>query len=153
MLKLIVASMLLVASCASAVKCMPAEGLSGVTYCMGKVSGDGQEGVFRDVWQENKPVLSSFGGGASLWGQALQGVAGDAALAGGMVGAAALLRPARSREVNHLDNQQIQGQGQEQSSTAVNINSNVNKVKMSDIGGGSGGDGGSHPGCLKSKHC
>ena len=37
-----------------------------VSYCMGKVSGDGQEGNFRDAYIDGKPVLSNYGNGSSL---------------------------------------------------------------------------------------
>lgn len=141
-----------------------------VNYIVGKVAGDGQEAVFRDAFVDGKPVISHFSGGQSLSGQVLQGTASSAMIAGGMVGAAAVLRPARfnSNETNNLDNQQ--GQGQQQSSeadsvsvssatakassknknsltaAAVNSNQNHSQIKVGDIGGGE------HPGCQKAKN-
>ena len=87
-----------------------------VDYVVGKVAGDGQEGIFRDAYVDGAPVLSHFGSGQSLAGQVLQGAAGSAFIAGGMVGAAALLRPPRynSNETTNLDNQQGQSQAQDQ---------------------------------------
>jgi len=104
--------LLAVGGCTSLVKCeeVMVQNIP-VSYCLGKVSGDGQEGVFRDASIDGKPVLSSFGSGSSLWGQALQGAAGDAALAGGMVGAARSLRP--NREYNSVGSANTQNQEQE----------------------------------------
>ena len=162
--------LLVIAGCSNHVECLVPGNLPNVTYCLGKVAGDGQEGIFRDAWLDGKPMLSNFGGGPSLWGQALQGVAGDAALAGGAVGAAALLRPTRINESisNHQGQGQLQGQeqGQESNNTNVNANSNENNnsnrnnnrnhnnntnhnsnsTKVGDIGGGGG-----VPGCQKAK--
>lgn len=101
--------------CTSMVKCEDVTVNGGtVSYCMGKVSGDGQEGNFRDAYIDGKPVLSHYGSGSSLWGQTLQGAGGDAAIAGGMYGAARALRP--SREYNSVGsaNEQVQGQSEGQ---------------------------------------
>lgn len=134
---------------------------SKVDYIHGKVDADGQTGVFRDAWVDGKPVLSHFGSGQSLLGQVLQGTASSAMIAGGMVGGAALLRPARynSNETNNLDNNQLQAQSQSSESTSVAIsesaakatNKNYNhnythtETKISEISGSG------VPGCEKAK--
>jgi hypothetical protein len=141
-----------------------------VDYLHGKVDADGQTGVFRDAYIDGSPVVSHFGSGQSLWGQVLQGAAGSALIAGGMVGAAAVLRPTRINEANDFNNSQGQSQAQSQEaasasssdaknysynesysgseSTNINANSNANSnaTKVSDIGGGS------VPGCAKAKN-
>ena len=150
-----------------------------VDYVVGKVAGDGQEGIFRDAYVDGAPVLSHFGSGQSLAGQVLQGAAGSAFIAGGMVGAAALLRPPRynSNETTNLDNQQGQSQAQDQgaysgsdsyagshaeggnatatnknsvSNTSINANSNNNTSKIKVSDVGGGGGG--VPGCAKAKN-
>lgn len=96
-----------------------------VNYIVGKVAGNGQEAVFRDAFVDGKPVISHFSGGQSLSGQVLQGTASSAMIAGGMVGAAAVLRPVRfnSHETNNLDNQQGQGQQQGQAASSASVSS------------------------------
>ena len=150
-----------------------------VDYIIGKVAGNGQEGIFRDAYVDGAPVLSHFGSGQSLAGQVLQGAAGSAFIAGGMVGAAALLRPPRynSNETTNLDNQQGQSQAQDQgaysssdsyagshaeggnatatnknnvSNTSINANSNNNTSKIKVSDVGGGGGG--VPGCAKAKN-
>ena len=143
---------------------------SKVDYIHGKVDADGQTGVFRDAFIDGIPVLSHFGSGQSLIGQVLQGAASSAMIAGGMVGAAAVLRPTKINETNNLSNDQaqqqgqLQGQGQQQKGvnkshvTSVNVNENdassyskggnasaVNANHNSATGGsgGAGGSGGS----------
>lgn len=81
-----------------------------VAYCLGKVAGDGQEGVFRDIFVNGNLVAGNFGHGQSLWGQTLQGAVGSAAMAGGMVGAAALLRPDKTYQ--SVGSANVQGQEQ-----------------------------------------
>lgn len=110
-----------------------------VDYLHGKIDADGQTGVFRDAYIDGTPVLSHFGSGQSLLGQVLQGTASSAMIAGGMVGAAAVLRPTRINETNNLNNDQDQGQSMHQgqlqgqstknhiSNTSVNVNENDNK--------------------------
>ena len=118
---LLAVSLLLATGCASLVKCedVVVQGVP-VSYCMGKVSGDGQEGVFRDAYVEGKPILSHYGSGSSLWGQALQGAVGDAALAGGMYGAARALRPSQTNNAVGSANVQGQEQSNEGSVTGTN---------------------------------
>ena len=109
-------SLLLATGCASLVKCedVVVQGVP-VSYCMGKVSGDGQEGVFRDAYVEGKPILSHYGSGSSL-----QGAVGDAALAGGMYGAARALRPSQTNNAVGSANVQGQEQSNEGSVTGTN---------------------------------
>lgn len=83
-----------------------------VDYIHGKVDADGQTGVFRDVFINGEPVYNSFGAGPSLTASLLDGAVQGALIAGGMAGAAALLRPAESNY--RLSNDQAQGQGQSQ---------------------------------------
>lgn len=85
-----------------------------IDYIHGKVDADGQTGVFRDAYLDGAPVLTHFGHGQSLLGQVLQGTASSAMIAGGMVGAAAVLRPTRINESNDFNNSQGQAQSQEQ---------------------------------------
>jgi hypothetical protein len=143
-----------------------------VDYVHGKVDADGQTGVFRDAYIDGSPVVSHFGSGQSLWGQVLQGSAGSALIAGGMVGAAAVLRPTRINESNDFNNSQGQSQAQSQEaasesvsgassesknyshneaysgseSTNINLNTNSNTTKVKGIGGGN------NPGCAKAKN-
>jgi hypothetical protein len=143
-----------------------------VDYVHGKVDADGQTGVFRDAYIDGSPVVSHFGSGQSLWGQVLQGSAGSALIAGGMVGAAAVLRPTRVNESNDFNNSQGQSQAQSQESasesvsgassesknyshnesysgsesTNINLNTNSNSTKVKGIGGGN------NPGCAKAKN-
>jgi hypothetical protein len=96
-----------------------------VDYVHGKVDADGQTGVFRDAYIDGAPVVSHFGSGQSLWGQVLQGSAGSALLAGGMVGAAAVLRPTRINDADttNLSNGQSQAQSQEAASESSSVSS------------------------------
>ena len=87
--------------CASMVECQEVETVGGMrTYCMGKVAGDGQEAVFRDIYDEQGRISHSFGSGTSLWGQVLVGSGAAAVLSGGYMGAAALQRPDRDTTAN-----------------------------------------------------
>lgn len=105
-----------------------------VDYIHGKVDADGQTGVFRDAFVDGKPVLSHFGSGQSLTGQILQGAASSAMIAGGMVGAAAVLRPTRINESNDFNNSQGQAQGQEQGQASLNHSeSNPITVQSTDV--------------------
>ena len=105
-----------------------------VDYIHGKVDADGQTGVFRDAFINGTPVLSHFGSGQSLTGQILQGAASSAMIAGGMVGAAAMLRPTRINETNNLTNDQdqkqgqLQGQQQGQHATSVAVSESSSKA-------------------------
>jgi hypothetical protein len=118
---------LLLGACTSLVKCEDHNTLAGQrTYCMGKVSGDGQEGVFRDVFSDKGAEVSHFGSGPSLWGQALVGAVAAGEIAGGNVGAAALIRPPTTENINRQDQGQLQQQRQNQDQTSVNVNSNSN---------------------------
>lgn len=149
----LVALVFIMTGCTSMVKCEKPEGFSHVTYCMGKVSGDGQEGVFRDAFIDGQPVLSHFGSGNSLWGQVLQGAVGSALLAGGGVGAAAVLRP--DRITNQVGSANSQGQSQEQSyegyttsgsasnSMSEGSSASSTSTTSSTAQGGNGGAGGS----------
>lgn len=130
-----------------------------VHYVTGKVAGDGQEGIFRDAWVDGKPILSDFRGGQSLTGQVFQGAAGSAMIAGGMVGAAAALRPTRinDNDVSNISNDSA-SLSASQSSAEASANANAsahaaNKnhivTKIKDIS--SGGSGGGVPGCQKAK--
>ena len=118
-----------------------------IDYIHGKVDADGQTGVFRDAFINGTPVLSHFGSGQSLTGQILQGAASSAMIAGGMVGAAAVLRPTRINETNNLtnDQDQLQGQAQHQKGvnkgyvTSVNVNENEAKAHSSSAAGATGG--------------
>lgn len=108
-----------------------------VDYIHGKVDADGQTGVFRDAFIDGTPVLSHFGSGQSLLGQVLQGTASSAMIAGGMVGAAAVLRPARynNTETNNLDNKQQQQQQQEQGQASFNDTHVSTKVNSNSSAG------------------
>lgn len=128
-------------------------------YIHGKVDADGQTGVFRDAFIDGQPVLSHFGSGQSLTGQILQGAASAALIGGGMVGAAAVLRPTKINETNNLSNDQDQGQAMQQgqiqgqstsnklSNTSVNVNSNSNKSTSK-----SGAVAGAHAGAVAGAH-
>ncbi|HWP58994.1 MAG TPA: hypothetical protein VNL14_13965 [Candidatus Acidoferrales bacterium] len=170
-------SLALAIGCASKLthKSVTLAGGQRVDYVTGKVAGDGQEAVFRDAFIDGKPVVSHFGSGQSLAGQVLQGTVSSAMIAGGMVGAAAVLRPTRISETNNLSNAQEQEQGQQQgqgaysgsyshtSATASSVNSNsltatnrnsnrnqnTNQTTIGDLGGG---EGGGVPGCQKAKN-
>lgn len=52
------------------------------SFCMGKVAGDGQEGVYVQTFSDKGLEAYHYSGGASLMGQTLQG-----AVAAGMIGA------------------------------------------------------------------
>ena len=92
-----------------------------VDYIHGKVDADGQTGVFRDAYIDGTPVISHFGAGPSLAGQLLQGAASSALIAGGAVGAAAVLRPTKINDADttNLNNAQGQVQGQVQGQAAL----------------------------------
>lgn len=163
--------------CASMVECQEVETVGGLrTYCMGKVAGDGQEAVFRDIYDEYGRVAHSFGSGSSLWGQVLVGSGAAAVLTGGYMGAAALQRPDRDVTATNVEVEKAElqsfapvGPVQEPVTPAsININNVVKSssrsksaskalstskggsanIKVKDIGGGSGGG---VPGCQKAK--
>ena len=124
---LIIITMLTLAACSSLVKCEDANTIAGPrTYCLGKVAGDGQEGVFRDVFSNKGLEAAQLHGGSSLWGQALVGAVAAGELAGGAIGAAALVRPPTSTSINRQDQGQLQGQLQDQRQDSTNVNTNVN---------------------------
>lgn len=110
---------------------------SKVDYIHGKVDADGQTGVFRDAFIDGKVAISHFAAGQSLVASVLQGTGQAAMMAGGMVGAAALLRPARynNHETNNLNNDQDQGQlqGQHQGTdvdtNVISVNTNKTSSK------------------------
>lgn len=126
----------LLASCAS-IKQQSFELSNGqkVDYIHGKVDADGQTGVFRDAYIDGKVAVSHFAAGQSLVASVLQGTGQAAMMAGGMVGAAAVLRPARynNHETNNLNNDQDQGQvqgqhqGTEVDTNVISVNTNSNK--------------------------
>ena len=123
-------------SCATVVKCEDVTTVSGLkTYCTGKVAGDGQEGIFRDVHSAKGLEAAQLHGGSSLWGQALVGAVAAGELAGGAIGAAALIRPPTSNNVttSRSDQSQLQGQQQQQDQTSVNVNSNTNSNHNSNV--------------------
>lgn len=129
-----------------------------VDYVHGRTdSKGGQEVAYRDVWQDGKLIDTKATGGSTLAFGITQGAVSSAMIAGGMVGAAALLRPTQVKnvETNNLNNDQaqVQGQGQEQrqgqvavsasEATAVakarannvNVNSNSNTNNSTSNGG------------------
>jgi hypothetical protein len=138
-------TLLLIVGCSSKVECLIPSNLPTVTYCLGKIAGDGQEALFRDAWVDGKPAVTNYSGGDTLWGQALRGVAGDAALAGGAVGAALLLKPPTARINANTD----VGLNNTQTSNTNNTNENHSTTKVGDIV--NGGNGGGVPGCQKAK--
>jgi hypothetical protein len=122
-----------------------------IHYVTGKVAGDGQEAIFRDAWMDGKPVLSDFRGGQSLVGQVLDGAAGSALIAGGMVGAASALRPTRinDNDVSNISNDSLSVSASQSSAEAKSHATNKNHVvtKIKDITNSGGGV----PGCQKAK--
>jgi hypothetical protein len=124
-------TMILIGGCASYVTCEDRQTVAGVrTYCVGKVSGDGQEAIFREIYSKDKIEMSHWGSGSSLAGQILGG-SGAAAVNGIGLGVPAALGAWQTRvtESTTLENAQDQNQTQEQTSASNSSATSSSKAR------------------------